>query len=69
MFTVSAIQVGRCLACEKETECYQVEAPQQLLSGLLCPNDFRRMVKIATASRNSNERRVVVPVLPLPSSD
>ncbi len=51
MFIVKGIvAVGKCMACEKEVECFQVECERHGLSGLLCATDFRKQVKIATAA-------------------
>lgn len=50
MFCVMALKVGRCIACDKETECFVVEGEKQRVSGLLCPQDFRKQVKVATAA-------------------
>ncbi len=49
MFIVKSIKTGACLACEKETECYEVESEGHAFAGLLCPQDFRKQVKIASA--------------------
>lgn len=58
MFIVKGIKTGVCLACERGIERLQVEAQQQRLSGLLCPGDFRRQVKIAAASSaHASEKR------------
>jgi hypothetical protein len=35
--------------CGKETECYEVASERLNIHGLLCPADFRRQLKIATA--------------------
>jgi hypothetical protein len=50
MFMVKSIQLGKCIACGKETECFEVEAQRQFLTGLLCMSDFKRQVKIVTAT-------------------
>lgn len=50
MFNVRAIKIGKCIACGKDTECFDVEAQRQQLSGLLCVPDFKRQVKILTAT-------------------
>ena len=49
-FVVSNIRTGRCMACEKETECFEVECPKQSLKGLLCPQEFKKQVRLITAS-------------------
>lgn len=50
MFIVTSIRVGTCLACDREVECYEIEAQAFGLSGLLCAADFRKQVKVAAAT-------------------
>lgn len=53
-FVVTGIKTGKCIACEREVECFVVESQRLQLSGLLCPADFRRQVKVATANSNGH---------------
>ena len=58
MFIVKGLKTGKkCLACERETECYEVECAKQGVSGFLCPQDFRKQVKIATAISTASAER------------
>jgi hypothetical protein len=50
MFIVNGIRIGTCIACGRETECFDVQSQRQQLSGLLCVTDFKRQVKIVTAT-------------------
>ncbi len=53
MFTILSLRNGKCLACDRVSECYEIESLRQGISGLICPADLRRLVKIATASAAS----------------
>jgi len=50
MFIVKAIETGKCLICDRESEGLDVEAPEQKIAGLLCLADFKRLIKAATAA-------------------
>jgi len=50
MFIVKGIETGKCVACERDTECYVVENQRHGIAGRLCLQDFRKQVKIATAA-------------------
>lgn len=53
MFTVTGIATGVCVACEKQGEVLKVHCPAQAFCGLLCVADFKKLVKIATATQPS----------------
>ncbi|HYE20297.1 MAG TPA: hypothetical protein VEA69_17750 [Tepidisphaeraceae bacterium] len=50
-FVVKGICTAACVACEKQTQVFQVESRGQAMN--LCPRDFFKQVKIATASANA----------------
>jgi hypothetical protein len=50
MFVVKSIRNATCIACDKEMECFEVVCEKQALSGMLCLQDFRKQVKIATVT-------------------
>jgi hypothetical protein len=50
-FTVTGIKAGTCVACEKETQVFDVLFRQQAMA--LCPQDFFKQVKIAVAAAAS----------------
>lgn len=47
-FIVTGIKTGKCIACEKETHVFEVTFQQQAMT--LCPQDFFKQVRIATAA-------------------
>lgn len=51
-FVVTAVRTGTCIACEKETQVFDVVHQQQAMA--LCPKDFFKQVKIAGAASSSS---------------
>lgn len=67
MFCVTGILAnGRCLMCDKESEVFEVEAPQQQVIGHLCAADFRKLVKLAAAQRpvRPKPQQTITPISP-----
>jgi hypothetical protein len=63
MYIVKGIvATGKCIACEKEVECFQVECEKHGVSGLLCAGDFRKQVKIASATTSTKKSAMPNPV-------
>jgi hypothetical protein len=52
VFLVRGLKHGECASCGKEADCYLAECQKGTFSGLLCPRDFLRQVKM----RNGNGR-------------
>ena len=50
MFIVKSIGQQTCMACNRATECLLIESDDQRTRGWLCPNDFRRLVRVATVA-------------------
>jgi hypothetical protein len=49
-FIVSGIKTGTCIACDNETQVFEVVFREQAMN--LCPRDFFKQVKIAGAAAN-----------------